>query len=175
MIKMKGYCPFGGISIFIAAVQCASDAAPSATLDAGPIVGSRVELEAGAPVNKFLGIPYAAPPERFGLPKDPEPWDEPLQATEYGAACLQVISSGSDVPNFNGDPPLSEDCLYMNAFTPAAPGPEGGYPVVLFIHGGGFQGGHGRNDLSGFAAYEDIVAFDFNYRTNGKKLHLLYS
>lgn len=67
---------------------------------------------------------------------------------------------------FDNNPPESEDCLYMNAFAPTSPQPPEGRPVVLFIHGGGWQQGHGRIDMSGFAAYEDIVAFSFNYRTN---------
>jgi acetylcholinesterase len=40
--------------------------------------------------------------------------------------------------------------------------------VVLFISGGGWQQGNGEIDLSGFAAYENIVVFTFNYRTNGE-------
>lgn len=67
---------------------------------------------------------------------------------------------------FNDNPPVSEDCLYINAFAPASSPPGHGRPVVLFISGGGFQQGHGRYDLSGFAAYEDIIAISFNYRTN---------
>jgi acetylcholinesterase len=62
----------------------------------------------------------------------------------------------------------SEDCLFINAFAPMSPQPPEGRPVVLFIHGGGWQQGNGQIDLSGFAGYEDIVAFAFNYRTNGE-------
>lgn len=76
---------------------------------------------------------------------------------------------------FNDSPPESEDCLYINAFAPASTPPDSGWPVVLFIHGGGFQQGHGRWDLSGFAAYEDIVALSFNYRTNGESLLITWS
>jgi acetylcholinesterase len=69
---------------------------------------------------------------------------------------------------FNDNSPVSEDCLYINVFAPATTSPDGGWPVVLFIHGGGFQQGHGRIDLSGFAAYENVVALSFNYRTNSE-------
>lgn len=70
----------------------------------------------------------------------------------------------------------SEDCLFINAFAPTSPQPPEGRPVVLFIHGGGWQQGNGQIDLSGFAGYEDIVAFAFNYRTNGElKLTVYWS
>lgn len=68
---------------------------------------------------------------------------------------------------FNTHPPESEDCLYINVFTSAGEVPLHGRPVVLFIPGGGWQMGSGITDLSAFAAYEDIVAVTFNWRTNG--------
>lgn len=76
---------------------------------------------------------------------------------------------GRDVVDelFNTHPRESEDCLYVNAFAPATPGPPGGR-AVIFIPGGGFQMGNGLLDLSGFASYEDLVAFTFNYRTNSR-------
>jgi len=67
---------------------------------------------------------------------------------------------------FNTASRESEDCLFINAFAPAGPHPS--RAVLLFISGGGWQQGNGEVDLSGFAAYEDIVVFTFNYRTNGK-------
>ncbi|KPM40809.1 hypothetical protein AK830_g5762 [Neonectria ditissima] len=147
---------------------------PTAALDSGPVVGVATELpNAIAPVNKFLGIPYASPPERFCRGRKPEPWTEPLNVSEFGPACRQLfvdneLGPGSDLlRNFYDDgPPENEDCLYINAFAPSSLQPPEGRPVVLFIHGGGWQQGHGRIDMSGFAAYEDVVAFSFNYRTN---------
>ncbi|KAK7420192.1 hypothetical protein QQX98_002845 [Neonectria punicea] len=147
---------------------------PTAALDSGLVVGIATELpNAIAPVNKFLGIPYASPPERFCRSTKPEPWTKPLRVTEFGPACRQLfvdneLGPGLDLLRdfFDNGPPESEDCLYINAFAPSSPPPLEGRPVVLFIHGGGWQQGHGRIDLSGFAAYEDIVAFSFNYRTN---------
>lgn len=60
----------------------------------------------------------------------------------------------------------SENCLFLNVFAPADRDPKDAYPVVVFIHGGGWQLGHGGVDMSSFAAYEDIVGVSFNYRTN---------
>lgn len=78
------------------------------------------------------------------------------------------VGPGKDLLDglFNQHPPQSEDCLLMNAFAPTTSGPASGRPVIVFIPGGGWQMGNGQLDLSGFAGYEDIVAFTFNYRTN---------
>lgn len=160
---------------------------PTATLDSGPIFGLTTTLPAASPVNKFLGIPYAAKPERFSRATKPEPWTRLLNATVFGPSCRQLfVQSGESVYNswneandveltpeidllkglFNTASRESEDCLFINAFAPADPHPS--RAVLLFISGGGWQQGNGEIDLSGFAAYEDIVVFTFNYRTNGK-------
>ncbi|RSM19865.1 hypothetical protein CDV31_001223 [Fusarium ambrosium] len=151
-----------------------SNSLPTVALDSGPVVGQTTTLPAAiAPVNKFLGIPYAAKPERFSRPKKPEPWTEPLNASEFGPSCPQLfvdneLTPGLDILKdfFGTGSEESEDCLFINAFAPTSPQPPEGRPVVLFIHGGGWQQGNGQIDLSGFAGYEDIVAFAFNYRTN---------
>ncbi|KAJ6440070.1 cholinesterase [Purpureocillium lavendulum] len=148
--------------------------APTATLDAGPVFGASTSLPgAVAPVNKFLGIPYAAPPQRFRLPTPPAKWTRPRNATAFGASCIQYVPKtdagpGEDIFDklFNQHPPESENCLFVNAFAPASPGPRDGRPVVVFIPGGGWTMGDGRLDMAGFAGYEDIVAVTFNYRTN---------
>ncbi|CAM1507843.1 Fc.00g046910.m01.CDS01 [Cosmosporella sp. VM-42] len=147
---------------------------PTATLDSGPIIGLTTELpNAEISVNKFLGIPYAAPPIRFAKAQKPEPWTTPLNTSDFGPSCRQLfvdneLGPGKEILQdfFGNAANESEDCLFMNAFAPSTPGPQGGRPVVLFIHGGGWQQGNGKIDMSGFAAYEDIVAFSFNYRTN---------
>lgn len=160
---------------------------PTATLDSGPVFGLTTTLPAASPANKFLGIPYAARTQRFSRAKKPEPWTKPLNATRFGPSCRQLfVQSGeySLLPMskanlveltpeidllkglFNTASRESEDCLYINAFAPADPHPS--RAVLLFISGGGWQQGNGEVDLSGFAAYEDIVVFTFNYRTNGK-------
>ncbi|KJZ73963.1 hypothetical protein HIM_06631 [Hirsutella minnesotensis 3608] len=156
------------------ALAAAASEAPTVTIDSGPIYGVATNLpNAIGPVNKFLGVPYAAPPERFSLPKRSVPWTSPRNSTAFQASCTQLLATSDVGPEldtlgdlFNSHAPESEDCLYINAFTPASAGPEDGRPVVVFIPGGGFQLGSGLLDLSGFAGYEDVVAFTFNYRTN---------
>ncbi|KAF4970859.1 hypothetical protein FSARC_2225 [Fusarium sarcochroum] len=154
------------LPIYVGAAEATTSSAPSPTaaLDSGPIVGLTTSLPAGtAPVNKFLGIPYAAKPERFSRAKKPKPWTKSFNASEFGASCRQLfVESGL----FNTAYSESEDCLFINAFAPKSPQPPEGRPVVLFISGGGWQQGNGNADLSGFAAYEDIIAFTFNHRTN---------
>ncbi|KAF5661350.1 triacylglycerol lipase V [Fusarium denticulatum] len=140
---------------------------PTATLDSGPIFGLTTTLPAASPVNKFLGIPYAAKPRRFSRATKPEPWTRPLNATVFGPSCRQLfVQSEIDLLKglFNTATRESEDCLFINAFAPADPRPS--RAVLLFISGGGWQQGNGEIDLSGFSAYEDIVVFTFNYRTN---------
>lgn len=157
------------------AATSAGGVAPTATLNSGPVFGAPTSLPGAiGPVNKFLGIPYAAsPPERFRLPRPPKKWTTPRNATAFGDSCIQYVPKtdvgpGEDILEklFNQHPPESEDCLYMNAFAPASKGPPSGRPVVVFIPGGGWTMGNGLIDLSGFAGYENIVAFTFNYRTN---------
>ncbi|KAH6892993.1 Alpha/Beta hydrolase protein [Thelonectria olida] len=147
---------------------------PTATLESGVVFGVQTSLpNALWPVKKFLGVPYAGKPERFSRAKKHRGWKKARGATEFGPSCHQYfvdndVAPGKDINKglFGGNSTESEDCLFINAFAPASPPPKGGRPVVVFIHGGGWQQGNGILDLSGFAGYEDIVTFSFNYRTN---------
>ncbi|KAL0943159.1 para-nitrobenzyl esterase [Colletotrichum truncatum] len=148
---------------------------PTVTVSSGVIHGVSTNLpKKGATVNKFLGVPYAAPPARFERPTFPEPWKKPFKATKFGPACLQNFGLNEIAPRvevlqelFNTPkPPESEDCLSINIFAPVATLAKAPRAVLVFIPGGGFQLGSGRSDLSAFAAYEDIIAVSFNYRTN---------
>jgi hypothetical protein len=64
---------------------------PTVTIDSGVIVGTAVSLPtATAPVNEFLGIPFAqSPPERFSPPVPPKSWKKPLDTKEWKPACIQ--------------------------------------------------------------------------------------
>ncbi|KAF4780509.1 hypothetical protein HER10_EVM0012494 [Colletotrichum scovillei] len=149
---------------------------PTATISSGQIQGIPTSRpNAITPVNKFLGVPYATIPERFSLPHPPKPWIDTFKATAFGPACLQNFGINELGPRlevlqdlFNTPaPPESEDCLSVNIFAPATTRlPGDGLAVVVFIPGGGWQLGHGRLDLSVFAAYENIIAVTLNYRTN---------
>jgi para-nitrobenzyl esterase len=89
-------------------------------------------------VAQFLGIPYAAPPLaalRWQAPRPPAPWTTPRPALEYGVLCPQDLRIVNP-PR----PPVSEDCLTLNLWTPTA-APTKRLPVIVWLHGGGyFQG-----------------------------------
>ncbi len=80
----------------------------------------------------FRGIPFAEPPVgklRFRAPLAPAPWKGTRDALHFGPAAMQEGDKGV---------PQSEDCLYLNIWTPAGKGP---FPVFVWIHGGGYTGG----------------------------------
>lgn len=82
----------------------------------------------------YKGITYAAPPVndlRWRSPTPPEPWTTPLNTTSFGPACLIYITVGNTGPQ-------SEDYLTMNVWTPASSSSDA-FPVMVFIHGGGFE------------------------------------
>jgi carboxylesterase type B len=108
---------------------------------------------------RFLGLKYASLPARFDYSTYLAP-SENLSALKYGDACLQ---SGC------GKTPCSEDCLFMNIWTPtlpAKPSPKK-KAVMLWIHGGGFLTGFGSDttfDGGNMASRGDVVVVTVNYR-----------
>jgi para-nitrobenzyl esterase len=113
----------------------------------------------------FRGIPFAKPPVgrlRFRAPEPPEPWGGVRPALEFGSSSLQRPAS----PGVNGVPePRSEDCLYLNVYTPAADWKA--RPVVFWIHGGGFNTGAGGEllyDGGPLTERGDVVVVTINYR-----------
>jgi para-nitrobenzyl esterase len=129
------------------------------TLTSGPVCG--IELDG---LRCYLGIPYASPPVgnfRWAAPQVPGPWIEPLNATEFGPACPQNEQDMLPVEIDN----MSEDCLYLNVWTPAEWDNEA-LPVMVWIHGGGFLMGsvaHGMFNGADLAA-EGVVVVTINYR-----------
>jgi len=119
-------------------------------------------------VRSFKGIPFAQPPVgdlRWREPQPVKKWSGVRNADQFGPACMQRLSPGADYwLRGNG---MSEDCLYLNVWTPAKTGKEK-LPVLVYIFGGGFQNGDGsepRYDGENMARM-GIVAVSVNYRTN---------
>lgn len=102
-------------------------------------------------ITVFKGVPYAAPPVGERRWKAPEPvpkWSGVRMADNYGPMACQFVP-GLDPDDFwtkelhpaGPEFEMSEDCLYLNIFTPAKTGEEK-LPVLYYIHGGGYQGGY---------------------------------
>ena len=112
-------------------------------------------------VFEFLGIPYAAPPVgplRWQPPQPPASWTQPRDATAYGNTCPQNNTLG-----VFARPSTTEDCLYLNVFTPSPA--HGRRPVMVWIHGGGlFDGESNDYDGSKLALQGDTVVVTINYR-----------
>ena len=125
----------------------------------------RVEGEVRDTHCAFRGIPFAKPPVgalRFRAPEPPEPWSGVRSARTFGASPPQ---GGEFAPGVLAEGPLSEDCLYLNVYTPAADGQK--RAVLFFIHGGAFTVGSASSPLySGarLAEQHDVVVVTINYR-----------
>lgn len=129
-------------------------------------------LESSAPpangVRAFKGIPFAKPPVgdlRWREPQPVEKWSGVRKADEFGPRCMQRTGPGADY--WFRSSGMSEDCLYLNVWTPAKSEKER-LPVLVYIYGGGFQNGDGsepRYDGASMAS-KGIVAVTVNYRLN---------
>jgi len=143
--------------------------APVAATKAGKVRGS---VEDGVLV--FKGIRYGADTAatRFMAPRPPEPWNDVKDALAYGNSAPQVSTSGN-VPLFaswvpNPLPANSEDCLFLNVWTPALRDGRK-RPVMVWFHGGGFSSGSGSsNAYDGVRLVKrgDVVVVSVNHRLN---------
>lgn len=119
-------------------------------------------------VNAYLGLPFAKPPIgalRFRAPESIEAWQSPVSATALPNVCMQA-GTGLDVPESSV---FSEDCLYLNIFTPAQSSAEAAEdvrrPVLFWIHGGSFTAGSANGyDGSVLAEQGSVVVVAINYR-----------
>src|SRR5579871_6495275 len=121
-------------------------------------------------VRLFRGIPYAAPPVgdlRWKAPQPVVPWQGVKAADHFSAVCMQPATETEGNAWREGLVPMSEDCLYINVWTPAqSPGAK--LPVMVFIHGGGnVRGAASENQYDGaYLAKKGVVFVSFNYRMN---------
>ena len=138
-----------------AAAAPGSGGVPIVHIDSGVVRGV-----AGSTVDAFLGLPYAAPPTgnlRWRPPRPPADWQGVRDATKFAPSCPQI-------PDFTAGP-RDEDCLYLNVYTPVLrSSDQGGLPVLVWIHGGGFTQGAGRDYDPSKLAADGIVVVTINYR-----------
>jgi len=153
----------------LAAAAPSETAAPVATTRYGSVRGA---LEDG--ILAFKGIRYGADTAttRFAAPAPPAPWSGVRDATMFGASCPQTPTGnpGGLFTSWRPDPvpPLGEDCLFLNVWTPALA--DGGErPVMVWFHGGGFTSGNGSSrayDGVRLARRGDVVVVTVNHRLN---------
>ncbi|XP_063895851.1 juvenile hormone esterase-like [Helicoverpa armigera] len=159
-----------------------------AFIDSGWLCGLRLPGEYDKEYASFRGIPYAQQPVgalRFKELQPVRPWPLHLDATQEGPICPQhdELYARMVQPQVG----MSESCIYANVHVPmeALPVVEGvhdhdyhvhhlnnrtkkGVPILVFIHGGGFQSGSGDTDLQGpeYLVSKGIMVVTFNYRIN---------
>lgn len=112
----------------------------------------------------FLGIRYGEPPIgslRFMPPLASGPWNGLLDATNYPNRAMQSNKTGTMGQDTPGE--LSEDCLFLNIYTPSTE--ISTRPVMVWIHGGGFRSGS-ANEYDGrvLASQGDVLVVTVNYR-----------
>ncbi len=138
---------------------------PVQTRIAPGVIEGMYDVETG--IHRYLGIPFAQPPVgplRWKAPQPVAPWSGVRAATEFGASPVQAVAFPDIVFRSDG---MSEDCLYLNVWTPARRDTTG-LPVLLYFYGGGFVAGDGseaRYDGASMAA-KGIVVVTTNYRLN---------
>jgi carboxylesterase 2 len=142
---------------------------PTIKTNYGYVKGAASDYRDGVTVYK--GIPFAAPPtgpSRWTAPSAPAAWSGVYNATKFGAQCAQ--SAGSQGIFSSGSSDISEDCLYLNVWTPTYNGTSDitskNLPVFVWIFGGRFEGGSGdviTYEGSGLAS-KDIIVVTLNYR-----------
>ncbi|PKX90350.1 putative cholinesterase [Aspergillus novofumigatus IBT 16806] len=118
---------------------------------------------------RFLGVPFANPPVKDLRFAPPQPYSGPktLDATKFSDSCVQSVSGFGTLGNGG----VSEDCLYLNIYTPVLPahGARNSLrkPVAVYFYGGAFtKGSASMIDYDGgnFASRNDVVVVTVNYR-----------
>jgi para-nitrobenzyl esterase len=148
------------------AVSCAAADERAQVNQVETLIG-RLEgvVNAATGIRAFKGVPFAAPPVgalRWQAPQPPAKWEGVRPATNFGPRAMQPPIYGDMVFRSNG---MSEDCLYLNVWTPARTA-DAKLPVLVYFFGGGYiagDGSEGRYDGESMAT-NGLVAVTVNYR-----------
>jgi para-nitrobenzyl esterase len=163
------------VAVLITAAACTSaTATPSATSSPSHSSGSNTTSSRGlvvataggavrgkavAATDEFLGIPYAAPPVgalRWQSPQPPKPWHGVRPAASFAPHCPQPSSAF-------GVASTSEDCLYLNVFTPARARARN-LPVMVWVHGGSLRTGASDEYNPAGLVGHGVIVVTINYR-----------
>ncbi|GMT33076.1 hypothetical protein PFISCL1PPCAC_24373, partial [Pristionchus fissidentatus] len=136
-------------------------------ISTGEVQGFILPIEGERQVDIFLGIPFARPPigdRRFARAEPADHWEGVRNCSRFGPRAPQSdfiwekLSLG----------PKSEDCLHLNVFAPAWKKPEEGFPVLVFVHGGGFlidsAVKYGDEGIAKYLCRHDIIVVTIQYR-----------
>lgn len=154
---MKNILIGTALLVFTSCMVSAQGTGPEVKVTGGIVRGV---TEAG--VSSFKGIPYAAPPVGQFRWRPPQPvvkWDTVRDGSKYCAECPQAGRGGYS-------PNASEDCLFLNIWTPASATQKSKLPVMVWIHGGAFVFGSGAQGNYTGAPFtkQGIILVSINYR-----------
>lgn len=169
---MRLFSFFGFVAIAAQFVLVSSvPGSPVIRTNYGDVQGAPSPFRGGNTATVYKGIPFAAPAtgaNRWKAPTRPKKWSDIRNATEFGPQCAQTISDRGIFSS--GKSTTSEDCLYLNVWTPAynetSDIASKSLPVFVWIYGGRFTGGSGdfpTYDGTGLAS-KDIIVVTINYR-----------
>jgi para-nitrobenzyl esterase len=147
------------LAALAACVQLDSALAAPVMTDAGALQGVRA-----GPLTIYKGVPFAAPPVgelRWREPQPVRPWQGVREADAFAPACMQTgVSMPGETP-----PAVSEDCLYLNIWTPTAK-IRARLPVMVWVPGGGFTNGSASMPLywGDRLAHKGVILVTVAYR-----------
>jgi para-nitrobenzyl esterase len=166
-------------AVVVAAGICAPAALTLVEAQGGPRLVGPIKVPGGLVsgiagrhpgITAFKGVPFAAAPlgeARWKAPQPVRPWDGVRAAAAFPASCIQTIADEKPpwTREFMTHGEVSEDCLYLNVWTPARSAAEK-RPVLVYIYGGANTEGSGMvpvYDGEGLAS-KGLVVVNFNYR-----------
>lgn len=164
----------GRRELLIGAGAAAALAGPALAQDAGPVARTRAGQVRGRTVegiHAFKGVRYGASTEgrRFLPPRPPEPWSGVVEAADFGNQSPQLGAGRPSVYASWANPRAeSEDCLFLNVYTPGLKDAKA-RPVMVWFHGGGFTSGSASShyaDGTRLALRGDVVVVTVNHRLN---------